>query len=853
MGAIKTWIHKLGRSLRGKDTPQLVFRRFLDVLEHNNRALEIIADLGEKGSGDYIFDHHYIEQSLDDLHATVTASARALNTLCRHRFPDLEPRLEELRREARRALRGGDPLEGPLVRGLDDLRPGDWDLTGGKAGHLVELRRDPRVLVPPGFVITVPAFFRLMRHAGLSERYEAFAAAIARGAEEAAVEAERAALERGVLEAEPPPELQAAVSAGLEDLAAGEALLAVRSSAVEEDQEFSYAGQFHSELGVAPRPGAVLAAYRRVAASLFSRSALHYHRHVMPGEGELAIAACCQVMVRAQVSGVAYTVDPAEPLAETMLVVGAWGYGAAVVEGAIAADSFVLGKSEPFRVVRRDIGRKEKALEYGETGEEWRRPAPGRRTAPCLSDARLRRLAACLVHLENRYRRPLDVEWSFDRDGRLFILQARPLRVAVSSRERRSLAARLQGYQLLAEGRGKIAQQGIGCGPVFKVDTGRDLESFPDNAVLVARRDSSRFVKVMERAAAILTETGTPVSHMATLCREMQVPCIVGVENITRRVAPGEEITVDADEHRIYRGRVVELLSFRADSGRQLVTGREFRVLRKVLRKVSRLNLVDPLLDNFSVEGCASYHDALRFIHENAVRELIELGRDEGRLLRRNLARHLDLPVPVGIIVIDIGGGIASSAAGRRVGYADILSEPFRAVLEGMLFPGVWHRNTMQVGVRDLMSSMFSAPVRAVAGRYTGHNIAIIGANYVNLCFRLGYHFNIIDAYCSDNERDNHIYYRFLGGASEFGKRARRARMIEHILREFDFKIKVRGDLVIARHGGLTRPDMKHVLDIIGRLVGFTRQLDVRLESDAVADYFAEAFLRGEYEVVGKE
>jgi pyruvate,water dikinase len=145
---------------------------------------------------------------------------------------------------------------------------------------------------------------------------------------------------------------------------------------------------------------------------------------------------------------------------------------------------------------------------------------------------------------------------------------------------------------------------------------------------------------------------------------------------------------------------------------------------------------------------------------------------------------------------------------------------------------------------------MLSAPIAAIEGSYTGHNIAIIGENYVNLCFRLGYHFNIIDAYCSDKERDNHIYFRFLGGASDISKRTRRAMLIEKILIEFDFRIKIRGDMVIARHSNLIKDDMIRILDILGRLVGFTRQLDVKLDSDEVVDYYAEAFLMGHYEIV---
>jgi len=156
----------------------------------------------------------------------------------------------------------------------------------------------------------------------------------------------------------------------------------------------------------------------------------------------------------------------------------------------------------------------------------------------------------------------------------------------------------------------------------------------------------------------------------------------------------------------------------------------------------------------------------------------------------------------------------------------------------------------MPVGMKDLMSSMLNAPADALSGQYSGHNIAIISKEYVNLCFRFGYHFNIIDAHCSERERDNHIYFRFLGGATDMTKRSRRSRMIAAILDAFEFNVSTRGDLVIARAGNMVQSEMERTLDIMGRLVGFTRQLDVCLDNDAVVDRYVEAFLSGDYGIV---
>jgi pyruvate,water dikinase len=405
---------------------------------------------------------------------------------------------------------------------------------------------------------------------------------------------------------------------------------------------------------------------------------------------------------------------------------------------------------------------------------------------------------------------------------------------------------------LVASDAGRVAQQGIGAGPAFWVETLADLKDFPEGAVLISHRDSSQFVQVMHRAAAIVTEVGSPTSHMATLCRELRVPCLVGVSGIMARVANGEEITVDAEDRRIYRGRVVELLTYQATTSMDLHMAPEFRLLRRVLREVSRLNLVDPLMQEFRPEGCKTFHDVLRYIHETAVLALVELGRDES-CLPGGLARRLDLPIQAGILAIDIGGGLAPDAPRDLVPFAAIRSIPFKAILQGMLFPGAWHQEAMPVSFRDMMHSMMTTPQDTLSGQYTGHNIAIISENYVNLCFRFGYHFNIIDAFCHEVERDNHIYFRFLGGATDLAKRSRRATLIATILEAFDFSVKTRGDLVIARTGNLAQSEMERTLDILGRLIGFTRQLDVQMTDDRAVARYAEAFLMGDYGIVAEK
>jgi pyruvate,water dikinase len=847
--------NRLRRATRPVTAPALVFERFRGILNNNNQSLEIIADLGEKLGGGYIFDRRYIETGLERLRSSVKASIDSLNELCNSRHQELYAVYDRLTEELERLLSGREDRNGPQILALDAIHFLDWEIVGGKGARLAEMRQDSALRVPEGFVITTRTYHDLIDHNDLRPVLDAFEGLlIESAADNTTLERVRRTLARKILQADPPPQLLNELEAAIDSMAAGTDtpfFLAIRSSAQEEDMDFSFAGQFRSILNVKSTVGEVFQAYLKVVASLFSMKAAAYRRVVLPNERQMSIAVVCQRMVAARSSGVAFSVDTMAPDNETMVIVGAWGLGDAIVEGHSPTDTFILSKNEPPDILERTVVSKLQGRYQTESdGLETKKIDPALREQPCLTDAELLQINRQVRHLELFYKRPQDVEWSVDASGNLYILQARPLIIAEGALPNRALPEALAHYEIIASGLGRVAQHGIGAGPVWIVHGPADLIDFPDGAVLVSRLDSSHFVKVMKRAAAIVTEIGTPVSHMATLCREMRVPCLVNVEKILSRVTNGAEITVDAEDRIIYRGRVRELLDYRSTSTMEFSYSYEFRLLRRLLKKVSTLNLVDPLLQNFTADGCRTYHDILRFVHETAVMELVSVGRDDGKLLHANLARRMDLPIPAGLLVIDIGGGLTEHAPDDGVKFTDIASIPFHAILQGMLFPGVWHLGGMKVCVRDLMSSMLSVPADTLDGRYSGHNIAIISKEYVNLCFRLGYHFNIIDAHCSKNERDNHIYFRFLGGATDITKRTRRAVMIASILEAFDFNVRLKGDMVIARSGNMMLKEMERTLDILGRLVGFTRQLDVRLENDKIVEQYVEAFLYGNYSLV---
>ena len=84
-----------------------------------------------------------------------------------------------------------------------------------------------------------------------------------------------------------------------------------------------------------------------------------------------------------------------------------------------------------------------------------------------------------------------------------------------------------------------------------------DLQRFQPGEVLVAAMTDPDWEPVMKRAAAIVTDRGGRTCHAAIVSRELGVPCIVGTEHATSRIADGDTVTVSCAQGEVgavYRG-----------------------------------------------------------------------------------------------------------------------------------------------------------------------------------------------------------------------------------------------------------------------------------------------------------
>ena len=815
---------------------------FRDLLEKNNRVLETIGDATEKLGGDYLFDSQYLRSLDSELAIAVAAVVADLGVIAPKRHADLKRSFDQIREAIRARLESRPtPRGGPFVLRMDQVGSEQAWLVGEKLARLGEIRTRLGVRVPAGFVITATAYERSFANARLAEllaRAQLPGADLVESATLLGEAISSASLPSGPLHA-----LKRALR-GFDR----RARFAVRSSALGEDDRLSFAGVHRSILNV-PR-NQVTDAWVRVVASLFDERALRYRREHQEPLDQAAMAVGCLLLVPARASGVMYTVDPADPERNVVLVDAAWGLGRTVVEGSGAVDRFSIERGASPRIVGRRIGAKSHQWVAAEgAGLERVEVDPEFVQQPAVGDETLLQLAKIGLAIERHMRCPQDIEWAVDGHGDVWILQARALRVRPVPKERaQRLIQVLAEHPRLMANRGVIACRGIGAGKVVVPREGAGMESFPAGSVLVARYPSPRLARFIPVASAIVTDAGASTGHLATLARERRVPAIMGTGIATEVLRPGAEITVDAEENVIYDGRVPQLTHFGLLQPDDYCDTKEFRVLRAMLAHIAPLALRDPTAPEFTAKACRSYHDIIRYAHEMALTELSNPGGfGLGKLSRRGEHTwELDLEIPLDLLVIDIGGGVRGGRKKRRIAPSALTCRPLSRVLEALARPGVWARAPAGMDLAGFMASATrSMTLTAPAAGIPQRNLAIVSDRYMNLSLKLGYHFNVVDAYLGNSRENSHVLFRFVGGVTELVRRTRRAKLLSEILAHYDFSVTRSGDLVLARLVSATPALVEERLLMVGRLIGFSRQLDILLHDDDTADRLLADFIAG--------
>ncbi|MBW1953293.1 MAG: hypothetical protein JRI59_00995 [Deltaproteobacteria bacterium] len=801
------------------------YRQYKRLLGANNAILSILADLQDKINKEFLFDMSYVRSAIAQIETEAQVLVSTLVAMSHGRYAALETALQKVLEKIHQEVAEPEIKPGPLILPLQEVREG-W-FFGGKAENLGELLR-LGLPVPPGFAISAYAQKLFFEQAGLEELLqESVAGAELKGFKDFS-EASLAIRER-ILSSPLPAEFAQLLKRSLEDLGADR--VAVRSSALQEDGYFSFAGQFETILNVPVI--LVEQRYKEVLASQFTPRALYYCQTKGFSYQELAMGVVVMKMVEAKAAGVLYTADPAtgDP---AVLVNAVCGLGSLAVGGQVEPDIY---RVEQGRVVSKHVGAKERMHLPAPEGGITEAVPPPELGGVCLTEPQILELASLGCQVEQAFGQPQDIEWALDATGTLYLLQARPLRLRPPAKVEGPPPI-IKGAKVLLQ-QGVIASRGVAAGKVHILQDER-LQDVPPGAVLVTKRALPEYGMVADRVAAVVCEVGSVTSHLATVLREAGVPAIFAAKGATQALPPEVEVTVDAIYGNIYEGRQEELLQVKPQ--RSPHQSRAVRVLESLLKHITPLHLLDPRADNFRPECCTTLHDITRFAHEKAMTEMFHLPE----VPQESLARRLVSDIPLEVYLIDLGGGLRPEALNRlEVHPEDIVSRPMAAYWRGVTAVG-W-KGPKPVDLKGLMSVFLGTGAgQNIQHRLEEKNYAIIAADYMNLAKRLGFHFATIESFLGGPD-DSYISLTFYGGGAALARRARRVRFLAKVLEHVDFRVELKEDSLTARVDGYELPVLEEKLEILGRLMMVSKQLDMVMFSDTVVDYYYREFLKEGY------
>ncbi len=820
-----------------------LFNNFRKILQLNTIIFENMAEMDRSLGGEFIFDKSYLEKAVRTIASNVHHVTYNLNALTNNSYIPLYDRYQAIRAILDDILAGNNlSLACPPVLTFDSLT---WELeplVGIEFICLAELRHHPVTQMIDGFVITtngtstLSSFARDAQKTSSAQEMEELKKSILhnfsllhhrRGSWRFSISATQINNDVGEIANLGEFLLEATMAGGAGQIQEQHFL----NQATDIEPSFTYSSSSKTSTSFDLFQGLV-----QIVETLTDRA--QQHNPDSPPSFAVLVRSCPPVAVHGTVITRTDSAHSAPLLSVT----------AHLTEEMEIKDIYHLRRLYPFDLFSSVIAQKPANQIFADGHRSTAVTGTNRdlrRGSALLAIRDIKALAETAMTLERVMGIPVVMHWEWLHDGEFVITRLFPYLEKPQEPTGKELDDEQQAATILCQG-GRVVQSGIAAGIVVHVTDDTEVTDFPVGAVAVAPMATPQLTPILHRAAAILTEHGNPVGHLATVARELSLPALFGIPGVQDALPEGAQITVDAGLMTVYQGTLNAMLQLGNSDLHFSPVDPEYRLLRRLLRYITPLNLVNPDTPQFCDDGCQTFHDIIHFCHEMAVDELAHFQeRRPGLSGITTATMHLDLPMDIHLL--DIGGGMQSSS-GSQPQPADVASEPFAIFLDGLLHPRARQEELPTLGLRDILSSIpRTSGIISSSPNDLGKNLAILSQDYLNLSLHLGYHFNVIDAHLSDDRHRNYIYFRFIGGLADATRRARRAHLIRDVLKAMDFKVSCKDDLVVGRIKFERKETLRSSLFVLGALTAFTRQRDTSLYSDEevreLYRIFADRFL----------
>lgn len=470
-----------------------------------------------------------------------------------------------------------------FIKKFEDLRLSDTPTVGGKnssLGQMIAQLSAKHIRVPTGFAVTAQAYWHFLEYNELVEPMKRVMATLTDYSNFERLHAVGTEIRLLMSTGRMPDDLGAEIVAAYDELCARyqqpDLDVAVRSSATAEDlPTASFAGQQETFLNIQGH-AALLTAVQNSMVSLFTDRAIAYRIEQGFDHFKVGLSVGVQKMIRSDlsVSGVMFTLDTESGFHDVVVINGSYGLGESIVKGEVIPDEFVVHKpllAQGYApIVKKHLGSKATKIVYAQ-GAQTTQTVAVSAADQChfsLSDAEILELARAAVIIEEHYSQlkggwcPMDIEWAKDgRDGKLYILQARPETVFASKKENGFLTQYVLKPTVAPKTliSGQSIGQKIVSGTVRVIVSAENIDRVQKGDILVTDMTDPDWVPAMKKAAGIITNRGGRTCHAAIVSRELNIPAVVGAQGATDVLQEGHVVTIDCSQGKtglVYEGAV---------------------------------------------------------------------------------------------------------------------------------------------------------------------------------------------------------------------------------------------------------------------------------------------------------
>lgn len=458
---------------------------------------------------------------------------------------------------------------------FEDVDKTNTSSVGGKGANLGEMTSFG-IPVPPGFVVTAQAYRDFLEKGNLVPKMHQLLDDLDIENSQKLSEASQK-VKHLLLTSKMPDDISKEIVKSYQDLSKkvtsssskfhslmgafglGSLKVAVRSSATSEDsKDASFAGQNETFLNISGEKNLV-DAVRRCWASLFEGRSIFYRVQNKFNHFDSAIAVVVQTMVQSEVSGIMFSIDPVTNNHNRIVVETIWGLGEYIVQGKVTPDHYEINKSD-MTIVEKNLFEQSVMLTRNSTGTVKEVSVPQNKQKKFkLSDDQIKQMAQLSLKLETHYDFPQDSEFAVSSDGKLYLVQTRPITTTAKSSSTtitKEEEAEMSKMDLLLTG--APASPGVKSGPVKILQSAKEIDRIVPGDILVATQTNPDYVPAMKKASAIVTDSGGRTSHAAIVSRELGIPCVVGTETATKKLKEKQVITVNGSEGKVYQGQLSE-------------------------------------------------------------------------------------------------------------------------------------------------------------------------------------------------------------------------------------------------------------------------------------------------------